>query len=67
MSRLAIHLNDAGITLSDGERTLRADWVAPGSFYSHVGGWEDEYEVAASAKDVLKALDQSIRSENDDI
>ena len=25
---------------------LKADWVKPGAFYSHVGGWEDEYEVA---------------------
>jgi ornithine cyclodeaminase/alanine dehydrogenase-like protein (mu-crystallin family) len=25
---------------------LEADWVKPGAFYSHVGGWEDEYAVA---------------------
>ena len=25
---------------------LKADWVKPGAFYSHVGGWEDEYRVA---------------------
>lgn len=25
---------------------LRAEWLAPGAFYSHIGGWEDEYEVA---------------------
>lgn len=25
---------------------LKAAWVKPGAFYSHVGGWEDEYEVA---------------------
>ncbi len=25
---------------------LKADWVKPGAFYSHVGGWEDEYAVA---------------------
>ncbi len=25
---------------------LKADWVKPGTFYSHVGGWEDEYAVA---------------------
>ena len=25
---------------------LKADWVKPGAFYSHVGGWEDEFEVA---------------------
>ena len=25
---------------------LEAAWMKPGAFYSHVGGWEDEYEVA---------------------
>lgn len=25
---------------------LKADWMKEGAFYSHVGGWEDEYEVA---------------------
>ena len=25
---------------------LKAAWMQPGSFYSHVGGWEDEYAVA---------------------
>ena len=25
---------------------LQAAWVKPGAFYSHVGGWEDEYGVA---------------------
>ncbi|MBV9819557.1 MAG: ornithine cyclodeaminase family protein [Solirubrobacterales bacterium] len=25
---------------------LKADWMKPGAFYNHVGGWEDEYEVA---------------------
>jgi len=25
---------------------LKADWIKPGAFYSHVGGWEDEYAVA---------------------
>jgi ornithine cyclodeaminase/alanine dehydrogenase-like protein (mu-crystallin family) len=25
---------------------LKAAWVKPGAFYSHVGGWEDEFEVA---------------------
>ncbi len=25
---------------------LKAAWIKPGAFYSHVGGWEDEYEVA---------------------
>jgi ornithine cyclodeaminase/alanine dehydrogenase-like protein (mu-crystallin family) len=25
---------------------LKAAWMKPGAFYSHVGGWEDEFEVA---------------------
>lgn len=25
---------------------LKADWIKQGAFYSHVGGWEDEYAVA---------------------
>lgn len=25
---------------------LKARWVKPGAFYSHIGGWEDEYAVA---------------------
>ena len=25
---------------------LKADWMKPGAFYSHIGGWEDEYNVA---------------------
>lgn len=25
---------------------LKAAWVKPGAFYSHIGGWEDEYAVA---------------------
>lgn len=25
---------------------LKAAWMKPGAFYSHVGGWEDEYAVA---------------------
>ncbi len=25
---------------------LKADWMKAGAFYSHIGGWEDEYEVA---------------------
>ncbi len=25
---------------------LKAAWMKPGAFYSHIGGWEDEYAVA---------------------
>ena len=32
---------------------LHADWVKPGSFYSHIGGWEDEYEVALQSDKIV--------------
>ncbi len=32
---------------------LKAAWVKPGSFYSHVGGWEDEYAVAKQADKIV--------------
>lgn len=32
---------------------LKADWVKPGAFYSHVGGWEDEYAVAKSCDKIV--------------
>jgi len=32
---------------------LKADWVKPGAFYSHIGGWEDEYAVAEQADKIV--------------
>ncbi len=32
---------------------LKAEWVKPGTFYSHVGGWEDEYAVALQADKIV--------------
>ncbi len=32
---------------------LKAEWVRPGTFYSHVGGWEDEYAVALAADKIV--------------
>jgi len=32
---------------------LKAAWVKSGAFYSHVGGWEDEYEVAKQADKIV--------------
>jgi ornithine cyclodeaminase/alanine dehydrogenase-like protein (mu-crystallin family) len=32
---------------------LKAKWVKPGSFYSHVGGWEDEYDVARGCQKIV--------------
>ncbi len=32
---------------------LQAAWMKPGSFYSHVGGWEDEYAVAQQCDTIV--------------
>jgi len=32
---------------------LKAEWMKPGSFYSHVGGWEDEYAVATQCDKIV--------------
>ncbi len=32
---------------------LKAAWMKPGSFYSHVGGWEDEYAVARQCEKIV--------------
>ncbi len=32
---------------------LKAAWMKPGAFYSHVGGWEDEYAVAANCDKIV--------------
>lgn len=32
---------------------LKAEWMKPGAFYSHVGGWEDEYAVAAQCDKIV--------------
>ena len=32
---------------------LKAEWMKPGAFYSHVGGWEDEYAVAKQCDKIV--------------
>lgn len=32
---------------------LKADWMKPGAFYSHIGGWEDEYNVALQCDKIV--------------
>ena len=32
---------------------LHAEWMKPGAFYSHIGGWEDEYEVALQCDKIV--------------
>lgn len=32
---------------------LKSAWMKPGAFYSHIGGWEDEYEVALQCDKIV--------------
>lgn len=32
---------------------LKADWIKEGAFYSHIGGWEDEYKVVQMADKIV--------------
>ena len=32
---------------------LKAAWMKPGTFYSHIGGWEDEYAVAQQCDKII--------------
>jgi len=32
---------------------LKAEWIKNGAFYSHIGGWEDEYEVVKMANKIV--------------
>ncbi len=32
---------------------LQASWMKPGSFYTHIGGWEDEYAVAKQCDKIV--------------
>ncbi len=32
---------------------LKAAWMKPGSFYSHIGGWEDEFAVAKQCDKIV--------------
>ncbi len=32
---------------------LKAEWISPGMFVNHIGGWEDEYEVILKADKIV--------------
>ena len=32
---------------------LKAEWIKKGAFYSHIGGWEDEYDVVKMANKIV--------------
>ena len=53
-SRTAMEGADILVTATSAQAPLlQADWMQPGSFYSHVGGWEDEYAVAAQCDTIV--------------
>jgi ornithine cyclodeaminase/alanine dehydrogenase-like protein (mu-crystallin family) len=44
---VAIKEADVIVTATSAQAPLlKAAWIKPGTFYSHIGGWEDEYAVA---------------------
>jgi ornithine cyclodeaminase/alanine dehydrogenase-like protein (mu-crystallin family) len=46
--------SDILVTATSAQRPLlRAAWMKPGAFYSHVGGWEDEYAVAQQCDKIV--------------
>lgn len=45
---------DIIVTATSAQAPLfKAAWMKPGAFYSHVGGWEDEYEVAKGCDKIV--------------
>lgn len=53
-ARAAIEGADILVTATSAQAPLlKADWVKPGAFYSHIGGWEDEYEVAQQSDKIV--------------
>ncbi|MGB5951367.1 MAG: ornithine cyclodeaminase family protein [Ornithinimicrobium sp.] len=53
-NKAAVEGADIIVTATSAQQPLlKADWVKPGSFYSHIGGWEDEYAVAAQADTII--------------
>ncbi|MCP4409332.1 MAG: ornithine cyclodeaminase family protein [Gammaproteobacteria bacterium] len=52
--KLAMDGADILVTATSAQAPLlKADWMKPGSFYSHVGGWEDEYKVAEQCDKIV--------------
>jgi ornithine cyclodeaminase/alanine dehydrogenase-like protein (mu-crystallin family) len=53
-AREAMQTADILVTATSAQAPLlKADWVKPGAFYSHIGGWEDEYAVAQQADKIV--------------
>lgn len=52
--RAAMHGADILVTATSVQAPLlKAAWMKPGAFYSHIGGWEDEYEVALQCDKIV--------------
>ncbi|MGI6404007.1 MAG: ornithine cyclodeaminase family protein [Oscillospiraceae bacterium] len=50
----AIRDSDMIVTATSAQAPLlKADWIKKGAFYSHIGGWEDEYKVVQMADKIV--------------
>ena len=50
----AISDSDIIVTATSAQAPLlKADWIKKGAFYTHVGGWEDEYDVVRKATKIV--------------
>ena len=50
----AIEGTDILVTATSAQAPLlKAAWIKPGTFYSHIGGWEDEYDVAKQCDKIV--------------
>jgi len=53
-AKLAMEGADILVTATSAQAPLlKAEWVKPGAFYSHVGGWEDEYAVVTQSDKIV--------------
>lgn len=50
----AIRESDIIVTATSAQAPLlKAEWIKKGAFYSHIGGWEDEYKVVELADKIV--------------
>lgn len=53
-ARAAMDEADILVTATSAQAPLlKAEWVKPGAFYSHIGGWEDEYAVVDQSDKIV--------------
>jgi len=53
-AKAAIEGADILVTATSAQAPLlKAAWMKAGAFYSHIGGWEDEYEVAQQCEKIV--------------